>query len=40
VEFEFKMSYANGPIYAVRPCMLEKETKKQYGFLIIENYET
>ncbi len=34
--FEFKVSQANGPIYAVGPCTLEKE--KKYVFLIIENY--
>ncbi len=35
--FEFKVSQANGPIYAVGPYMLEKE--KKYVFLIIENYD-
>jgi hypothetical protein len=37
VGFEFKVSQANGPIYAVGPCTLEEE--KKYVFLIIENYD-
>jgi hypothetical protein len=28
-----------GPTYALGPLTLEKEKKKWYGFLIIENYD-
>jgi hypothetical protein len=31
---------ATGHIYAVGPYTLEKDKKKWYGFMIIENYET